>query len=88
MADVGYGRNGAADRQIGRQVGEEFIEVVATASTVARHACAILEEGSRFDIEIEVPGWTERVAVHSPSRPGAVRGAVEKMLRDLDVTTR
>lgn len=40
-----------------------------------------------FEIEIEVPGWTERVAVPSPARPGAVRGAVENVLRDLGLTT-
>lgn len=38
-------------------------------------------------VEIEVPGWTERVAVPSPSRPGEVRGAVEKLLRDLGLTS-
>ena len=38
-------------------------------------------------IEVEAPGWTERVAVPSPVRPGEVRGAVEKVLRDLGLTT-
>lgn len=87
MADVEFVRNQIADAQMARQVGDEFVEVVPAATTVARHACAILEEGSRFDIEIEVPGWTERVAVRSPARPGEVRSAVEKMLRDLGLTT-
>ena len=52
-----------------------------------RLACSILDEGLHFEIEVEVPGWTERVAVPSPARPGAVRGAVEKLLRDLGLTT-
>ena len=38
-------------------------------------------------IEVEAPGWTEPVAVPSPARPGEVRGAVEKVLRDLGLTT-
>ena len=50
-------------------------------------ACSILDEGLHFEIEVEVPGWTERVAVPSPARPGAVRGAVVKVLRDLGLTT-
>ena len=37
----------------------------------------------QFEIDVEVSGWTERVAVRSPARPGEVRGAVEKVLRDM-----
>jgi len=37
-------------------------------------------------IEVEAPGWTEPVAVPSPVQPGEVRGAVEKVLRDLGLT--
>ena len=48
---------------------------------------ACLDEGLHFEIEVEVPGWTERVAVPSPARPGEVRGAVEKLLRELGLTT-
>ena len=48
--------------------------------------CSILDEGLHFEIEIEVPGWTERVAVPTPARPGAVRRAVEKVLRDYGLT--
>ena len=81
MGNVEFSRN-AASRQMARGVGEEFIEVARTASTVAAHVCSILDEGY-LEIEVEVPGWTEGVTVASPARPGAVRGAVEKVLRDL-----
>ena len=53
---------------------------------IAEVACSILDEGLHFEIEVEAPGWTERVAVASPARPGAVRGAVAKVLRDLGLT--
>jgi len=49
-------------------------------------ACAILDEGLPFKIEVEVPGWGEGVAVPSPAMPGAVRRAVEKVLRDLGLS--
>lgn len=44
-------------------------------------------EGRHFEIEVEAPGWTERVVVSSPALPGAVRAAVAKVLRDLGLTT-
>lgn len=48
----------------------------------------IAQQCLHFEIEVEVPvGWTERVAVPSPARPGEVRGAVEKLLRDLGLTS-
>ena len=43
----------------------------------------ILDEGLSLEIEVEVPGWTERIAIPTPGRPGAVKVAVEKVLRDL-----
>ncbi len=60
------------------------VEVVRNEIAVA---CTILDEGQHFEIEVEVPGWTERVAVPSPARPGEVRGAVEKLLRELGLTS-
>jgi hypothetical protein len=87
MANVEFARTGIADPQVARQAGDdEITEVVAMAWSVARHACSILDEGPHLEVEVEVPGWTERVAVLSPARPGAVRGAVEKVLRDLGLT--
>ena len=83
MANVEFARNEIGGRQMARHVGEEVTEVARTTPTVAAHVCSILDEGTRLEIEVETPGWTERVAVRSPGRPGAVRGAVEKMLRDL-----
>ena len=39
-----------------------------------------------LEIAVEAPGLTETVPVDSPARPGAVRAAVEKALRDLGLT--
>jgi len=58
---------------------------MANVESVRNLAC--LDEGMHLEIEVEVPGWTERVAVPSPARPGEVRGAVEKLLRDLGLTS-
>jgi len=40
-------------------------------------------QGVRLEIEVEVPGWTERIAVPGPARPGAVQAAVAKVFRSL-----
>jgi hypothetical protein len=87
MADVEIVRNEIADPQVAQQFVAE-IELAARASALATEvlACSILDEGLHFEIEVEVPGWTERVAIPSPARPGAVRGAVAKVLRDLGLT--
>jgi hypothetical protein len=88
MADVEFVSNEIADPQQAHQVVAEITEVAAQASALARDvlACTILDEGLHFEIEVEVPGWTERVAVPSPARPGAVRRAVANVLRDLGLT--
>lgn len=88
MADVEFGRNEIADPQLSRQVVAEITDVAARATGLAREVmgCSILDEGLHLEIAVEVPGWTESVAVPSPARPGAVRGAVEKLLRDLGLT--
>jgi len=76
MADSELARKEIADPQVAKQVAE-ITEAAATASALARD----------FEIQVEVLGWTEPVAVPSPARPGAVRCAVEKVLRDLGPTT-
>ena len=83
MANVEFARNEIAGRQMARHVGEEVAEVATTTATVAAPVCSILDEGTSLEIEVEVAGWTDRMTVASPTRPGAVRGAVEKVLRDL-----
>ena len=40
-------------------------------------------QGVHLQIEVEVPGWTERIAVPAPARPGAVQAAVAKIFRSL-----
>lgn len=83
MAEVDIARNEIADPQMSRQVVDELSEVAASALARDVLECAILDEGLHFEIEVEGPGWTERVAIPSPARPGAVKDAVRKVLRDL-----
>ena len=84
MAEIEIARNEIADPQVAHRVVGELAAVAASASRLAREIhCSILDEGLHVEIEVEVPGWTERVAVPAPIRPGAVRSAVEKVLRDL-----
>ena len=85
MAEVDIARNEIADPQMSRQVVDELTEVAASATDLARGVlgCAILDEGLHVEIEVEAPGWIERVAIPSPARPGAVKQAVQKVLRDL-----
>jgi hypothetical protein len=86
MADVEFARNEIADPEVAQQVVAEITEVAATASPRDAFSCSILDEGLYLEIEVELPGWTERVTVASPARPGAVRSAVAKVLRDLGLT--
>jgi hypothetical protein len=84
MAQVDIACNEIADPQVARQVADEVTEVAAAARALARDVgCRILDEGLHLEIEVEVPGWTERIAVPAPARPGAVRTAVAKVFRDL-----
>lgn len=85
MAEVDIARNEIADPQMSRQIVDELSEVAASATDLARDVleCAILDEGLHYEIEVEGPGWTERVEIPSPARPGAVKDAVRKVLRDL-----
>ena len=88
MANVEITRNEIPDPQVSQRVVAEINEVAAIAPSLARDvlACSILDEGMHLEIEVEIPGWTERVFVPSPARPGAVRGTVEKVLHDLGLT--
>jgi hypothetical protein len=87
MAQVEIGRNEIADPQLARQVADEVVEVAAAARGLARETLVILDEGLHLEIEVEIPGWTERIAIPSPARPGAVKRAVAKAFRDLGLTT-
>ena len=88
MAEVDIALNEIADPQLARQVADEVTEVAAAARALVREAvgCRILDEGLHLEIEVEVPGWTERVAVPAPARPGAVKAAVAKIFRDLGLS--
>jgi hypothetical protein len=89
MAHLDIARNEIADPQVSRQVVDELTEVAASARALATEVlgCSILDEGLHVEIEVEAPGWTERVAIPSPARPGAVKDAVRKVLRDLGLVT-
>jgi hypothetical protein len=88
MANVEFARNEIADPQIAPRVVTKVTDAAARATAHAHEvlACTTLDEGLRLEIAVEVPGWRETVAIPSPARPGAVRGAVEKLLRDLGFT--
>ena len=88
MADVELAHNENTVSRAGRQPDAESAEVAARASAIAQQVLAstIVREYSPFEIAVEVAGSTEAVSVHSPSRPGAVKGAVEKVLRELGLT--
>ena len=88
MAQVEIPRNEIADPQTASPAADEVAVIAAAARELAREtiALAVLDEGVHLEIEVEVPGWTERIAVPAPARPGAVKAAVEKVFRDLGLT--
>jgi hypothetical protein len=84
MARVEIVRNEIADGALARRFERELVAAVSlTGSSDATLSCAILDEGLHAEIEIDMPGWTDRVVVPYPSRVGDVRRAVCRLLRDL-----
>jgi hypothetical protein len=83
MAEVEIARNEIADPETAHRFVTELTAVADSAHSLAQGILrsSILDEGLHFEIEIEVPGYTERVAIPAPARPGAVRSAVLKVLR-------
>ena len=63
-------------------------DVAARASALADEIFGsdLLDQVPYLEIAVEAPGWTKSVAVEAPARPGAVRAAVEKTLRELGLT--
>jgi hypothetical protein len=83
MARVEIVRNEIADAALARRFEREIVAAAALASSDATLSCAILDEGLHAEIDIELPGWTERVVLPYPARVGDVRRAVRRLLRDL-----
>lgn len=84
MTHVEFGRNELSDPALARQFEDEIAEAADVADAPdGLLACTILDEGLHAEIEMEVPGWTERVPVPYPARPGDVRRAVENVLRQV-----
>jgi hypothetical protein len=84
MARVEILRNEVPDAVTASRFEREIAAAVALAEPFDEpFACVILDEGLHAEIEIQLPGWTERVLVSYPARPGDVRRAVRGLLRDL-----
>jgi len=66
----------------------EFGDVNPRASGIAQQilGSGAVHEWPDFQITVEVAEWPEAIHVHSPTRPGAVKGTVEKVLRELGLT--
>ena len=84
MAQVEILRNEVADAVLAQRFEREVADAAASAGGIdERLSCAILDEGLHAEIEVEMPGWIERVQVPYPARPGDVRRAMTRLLRDL-----
>jgi hypothetical protein len=88
MADVNFALIDLAPVEAIRPPVPDVADVVTRASAVAQEILngAIVHDSARFEIAVEIAGSPEALSVHSPARPGAVKGAVEKVLRDLGLT--
>jgi hypothetical protein len=92
MADAEVVRSENAEPQAAQQFVAEMSAVASRASALAHDVLATTplppgDAARHLPIEIEVSGLDARVTVAGPARPGAVRGAVEKALRDLGLAT-
>ena len=84
MARVEILRHEVPDAVVARRFERELAAAAALIEPATTPlVCSILDEGLHAEIEIEMPGWTERVLVPYPSRVGDVRRAVRRCLRDL-----
>jgi hypothetical protein len=84
MAQVEILRNEVPDAALARRFEREIAEAAAGAGgSDERLVCAVLDEGLHAEIEVELPGWMERVQVAYPAREGDVRRAMTRLLRDL-----
>ena len=83
MARVEFLRNEIPDGALARRFEREIVSAVERVDSAdATFACVILDEGLHAEIEVELPGWTERVVVPYPARVGDVRRALRQLLRD------
>ena len=63
-----------------------FAEVAANARAMAQTtlgSVTVIRDDRTFEIAVEIAGGPEAVHVDSPTRPGAVKGTVVKVLHDL-----
>ena len=87
MAQVEFACNEVEDPVLARQCEDEIAEAAAPAATTeGALECSILDEGLHLEIEVEVPGWIERVSVAHPAALGDVRRAVSEALRNAGLT--
>jgi hypothetical protein len=84
MARLEILRNEVPDVVVARRFEREIAAAAALIGpSTTPILCSILDEGLHAEIEIELPGWTERVLVPYPSRVGDVRRAVRRSLQDV-----
>jgi hypothetical protein len=84
MARVAILRNEVPDAAMAGRFEREIADALAHASpSDTPFTCAILDEGLHAEIEIELPGWTERLLIPYPAAAGDVRRAVRRLLQDL-----
>jgi hypothetical protein len=87
MADVEFAHHietaGTQSRR--QQTATDFVEVASRARAMAQDTLGSVTswDDGDFEIAVEIAGGPEAVHVDSPARPGAVKGTVEKVLRDL-----
>jgi hypothetical protein len=84
MARVAILRNEVPDAAMASRFEREIADALGHAGpSETPFACAILDEGLHAEIEIELPGWTERLVIPYPAGAGEVRRAVRRLLQDL-----
>jgi hypothetical protein len=84
MARIEILRNEVPDAALAQRFEREIADAAASGGgSDERLTCAILDEGLHAEIEVELPGWVERVQVPYPVRPGDVRRAMTRLLHDL-----
>jgi hypothetical protein len=85
MADTGISLDEVDEADLARRLEDEIRAAARTAFEPDEGllGCSIIADGDHLEVPVELLGWSERAPVPLPARPGEVRPAVERVLKQI-----